>query len=232
MIPLEKPDRPLVHSNGRLIRSSMAMTARATAIMLLTTSSFAQTVPLSSNPSASVAPGDVRVHPEAPNPRTTPDQQKYELRVPGGLAFSEFRGYEDWAVVAIDHTDDLMKEIVANPVAVAAFRAGIPGNGKPFPDGSRLAKVEWRPKKSADAPYDIKVPGEIYDVDFMVKDIKRFADTGGWGYAVFKHDAVSGSYTPATLSHKPPQGNDAKCGAACHTSVRAKDYVFTDYAKR
>src|SRR5262249_6006992 len=116
------------------------------------------------------------------------DQAKYDLKVPGGLAFSEFRGYEDWAVVAIDHTDDLMKEIVANPVAVAALRAGIPGNGKPFPDGSKLAKVEWKPKKSPDAPYDIKVPGEVYDVDFMVKDVKRFADSGGWGYAVFKHD--------------------------------------------
>ena len=40
------------------------------------------------------------------------------------------------------------------------------------------------------------------------------------------------SYTPATLTHKPPQGNDAKCGAACHTIVKGKDYVFTDYAKR
>jgi hypothetical protein len=159
-------------------------------------------------------------------------QDKYSLKVPGGLAFSEFRGYEDWAVVAIDHTDDLMKEIVANPVAMAAFRAGIPGNGKPFPDGSKMAKVEWRPKKSPDAPYDIKVPGAVYDVDFMVKDAKRFADSGGWGYAVFEHDPASDMYTPATLTHKPPQANDAKCGFACHTIVKEKNYVFTEYAKR
>ena len=160
------------------------------------------------------------------------EQSKYTLKVPGGLAFSEFRGYEDWAVISIDHTADLMKTIVGNPVAMDAFRAGIPGNGKPFPDGAKMAKVEWRPKKSPDAPYDINVPGSIYDLDFMAKDAKRFADSGGWGYAVFKYDAAAGTYTPATVTHKPPQGNDATCGSACHTIVKAKDYVFTDYAKR
>jgi hypothetical protein len=159
-------------------------------------------------------------------------QDKYSLKVPCGLAFAEFRGYEDWAVVAIDHTEDLMKVIVADPVAIDALRAGVPRNGKPFPDGSKMAKVEWRPKKSPDAPYDINVPGAVYDIDFMVKDAKRFADSGGWGYAVFKHDAASGIYAPATLNHKPPQGNDAKCGFACHTIVAGKDYVFTEYAQR
>ena len=159
-------------------------------------------------------------------------EDKYNLKVPGGLAFSEFRGYEDWAVISIDHTEDLMKVIVGNPVVMDAFRAGIPGNGMSFPDGSKMAKVEWRPKKSPDAPYDINVPGTVYDLDFMVKDARRFADSGGWGYAVFKHDAASGTYEPATHTHKPPQGNDARCGAACHTIAKAKDYVFTEYAKR
>ena len=96
-------------------------------------------------------------------------QDKYNLKVPGGLAFSEFRGYEDWAVVAVHHTEDLVKVVVGNPVTMDAFRAGIPGNGKPFPDGSKMAKVEWRPKKSPDAPYDVTVPGTVYDLDFMVK---------------------------------------------------------------
>jgi len=159
-------------------------------------------------------------------------QDKYNLKVPGGLGFSEFKGYEDWALIAIDHTDDLMKAIVGNPVEMDAFRAGIPGNGKPFPDGTKMAKVEWRPKKSPDAPYDINVPGTVYDLDFMVKDAQRFADSGGWGYAVFKYDSGSGTYTPATLAHMPPQANDAKCGSACHTIAKAKDYVFTNYAKR
>jgi cytochrome P460 len=162
----------------------------------------------------------------------TSAEDKYNLKVPGGLAFSEFRGYEDWAVIAIDHTDDLMKVIVGNPATIDAFRAGIPGNGKPFPDGSKMAKVEWHPKKSPDAPYDINVPGTVYDLDFMVKDAKRFADSGGWGYAVFKHDATSGTYVPADRTHKPPQGNDARCGAACHTIAKTKDFVFTEYARR
>ena len=95
-----------------------------------------------------------------------------------------------------------------------------------------MAKVEWRPKKISDAPFDVTVPGALYDLDFMVKDVKRFADSGGWGYAVFKHDAATGMYEPATRTHKPPQGNDAKCGSACHTIAKAKDYVFTEYAKR
>ena len=159
-------------------------------------------------------------------------QDKYTLKVPGGLAFSEFRGYEDWAVLTIDHTDDLMKVILANPVAMEAFRSGVPRNGKPFPDGSRMAKVEWHPRKSPDAPYDINVPGTVYDLDFMVKDASRFADSGGWGYAVFRNDPASGTYEPATLTHKPPQGNDAKCGFACHTIVKGKDFVFSEYARR
>ena len=111
-------------------------------------------------------------------------------------------------------------------------KAVVPGNGKPFPDGSKMAKVGWKPKKSPDAPYDIKVPGAVHDVDFMVKDSKRFADSGGWGYGVFKYDAASDMYTPATLTHQPPQGNDAKCGLACHTIVMGKDYVFTELARR
>lgn len=159
-------------------------------------------------------------------------QDKYSLKVPGGLGFSEFKGYEDWAVIAIDHTDDVMKVIVGNPVVIEAFRTGVPANGKPFPDGSKMAKVEWQPRRSPDAPYDIKVPGTINNLGFMIKDAKRFADSGGWGFGAFTYDAGSGSYSPTDRTHKPPQGNDAKCGIACHTIVKAKDYVFTDYAKR
>ena len=88
------------------------------------------------------------------------------------------------------------------------------------------------PAKSPDAPYDITVPGTNYDLDFMVKDSTRFPDSGGWGYAVFKYDTASGMYTPATQTHKPPQGNNAKCGTACHMIAKPKDYVFTEYAKR
>ena len=66
----------------------------------------------------------------------------------------------------------------------------------------------------------------------MVKDSKRFADSGGWGYAAFEYDAATDAFRPGTEADVPPQGNDAKCGFACHTIVKARDYVFTDYAHR
>jgi hypothetical protein len=158
-------------------------------------------------------------------------QDKYTLRVPGGLEFSEFKGYEGWQVVSISQDGPLVAAILANPVMIDAYLAGIPGNGKPFPDGARMAKIHWTPKKSETFPA-ATVPGAQHDVDFMVKDSKRFADSGGWGYAVFEYDAASDTFTPGTLAATPPQGNDAKCGFACHTIVKARDYVFTEYAHR
>ena len=158
-------------------------------------------------------------------------QDKYSLTVPGGLAFSEFRGYETWQVVSISHDGDLLAVILANPTMIDAYRAGVPGNGKPFPDGAKMAKIHWNPKKLETFP-NATVPDTLHDVDVMVKDSKRFADSGGWGYAVFDWDAKSSSFTPGTLAGTPPQGNDAKCGFACHTIVKNRDYVFTDYGKR
>lgn len=158
-------------------------------------------------------------------------QDKYTVKVPGGLAFSEFRGYEAWETVSISQTDKAIAVIVANPVMINAFKAGAPGNGKPFPDGSKMAKIHWNPKKS-ETFVGPTVPGSLHDVDFMQKDAKRFADSGGWGYAFFKYDAASDKFTPGTTADQPPQANDAKCGLACHTIVKTRDYVFTDYSKR
>lgn len=158
-------------------------------------------------------------------------QAKYAVRVPNGLAFSEFRGYEGWQTVSISRNDKLMAVILANPVMINAYQSGIPGNGKPFPDGSKMAKIHWNPKMNQAFP-GTTVPASLHDVDFMVKDSKRFADSGGWGYGAFEYDVASGMFTPATLKDKPPQGNDAKCGFACHTIVKARDYVFTDFGHR
>jgi hypothetical protein len=158
-------------------------------------------------------------------------QDKYTLEVPGGLAFSEFRGYEGWQVVSTSQNDNLVAAILANPVMIDAYQAGIPANGKPFPDGAKMAKIHWNPKKNQYFP-DTTVPGTLHDVDFMVKDSKRFADSGGWGWAAFKHDAASNTFTPATLADQPPQANDAKCGVACHTIAKTRDYVFTEYGMR
>jgi hypothetical protein len=157
---------------------------------------------------------------------------KYDLQVPGGLAFAEFRGYDGWQTIAVSHNGEMLAVILGNPAMIEAFKAGIPGNGKPFPDGAKMAKIHWNAKMNAAEPGDPTVPDSLHDVDFMVKDSKRFADSGGWGYAEFEYDAATDAYRPGTTSDKPPQANDAKCGFACHTVVAAKDYVFTSYPKR
>jgi mono/diheme cytochrome c family protein len=161
-----------------------------------------------------------------------PTQDKYAVKIPNGLAFSECRGYESWAVIAISNNGDKLAAILGNPVMIDAFKSGIPGNGRPFPDGAKMAKVHWNAKVNAGEPGAPTVPGPQHDVDFMVKDHERFTNSGGWGYGAFEYDAASNTFTPATLKDKPPQGHDATCGFACHSTVKTKDYVFTDYGHR
>jgi hypothetical protein len=115
-------------------------------------------------------------------------QDKYTVKLPNGLAFSDWRGYEDWQLISSSKTDDRMKVILGNPTIIAAFKSGIPGNGKPFPEGSKIAKVQWKPKKSTEAPFSVDVPDTLADLFFMEKDSKRFPETGGWGYAQFDYD--------------------------------------------
>jgi hypothetical protein len=158
-------------------------------------------------------------------------QDKYTVKVPGGLAFSEFRGYESWQLISISHDGTVMAATLGNPAMIKAYEAGYPENGKPFPDGSKMAKIHWTPEKSQRSLGAI-VPSKLHDVDFMVKDSKRFKDSGGWGWGAFEYDNASRTFTPATTADKPPQGNDAKCGFGCHTVVQKRDYVFTDYQNR
>jgi len=89
-------------------------------------------------------------------------QDKYTLKVPGGLAFSEFKGYEGWQLISVSHNGPLLAAILGNPTMIEAYKAGI----------------------------------------------------------------------PADSTANPPQGNDAKCGFACHQIVKKEDYVFTEYAPR
>jgi hypothetical protein len=159
-------------------------------------------------------------------------QDKYTVKVPGGLAFSEFKGYEGWQTISVSHSSQALAVILGNPLMIEAFKAGIPGNGKPFPDGAKMAKVHWVPKKYEIAPGQPTVPDVQHDVDFMVKDSKRFADGGGWGYGAFEYDPAAATFRPATTSDSPPQANDAKCGVGCHTIVKSRDYVFTEYQTR
>ena len=151
-------------------------------------------------------------------------QDKYAVKVPNGLPFSEFKGYEDWQVVAVSQTDDLLKAMVANPTMIAAYEAGIPGNGKPFPDGSKIAKIEWKPKKSTEAPFSVRIPDVLQDVFLIEKDSKKYPNTKGWAYAVF-------DYQPASDTFSPNKTGTIECGFACHTRVANKDYIFTAYGQ-
>jgi hypothetical protein len=159
-------------------------------------------------------------------------QDKYTLKVPNGLAFAEFKGYESWQTISVSHNGDKLAVILGNPAMIEAYRTGVPGNGKPFPDGAKMAKVHWVFKKNDAAPGQPLQPDILHDVDFMAKDGKRFADSGGWGYAEFEYDGATGAYRPGTTADQPPQSHDAKCGFACHTIVKQQDYVFTGFAKR
>ena len=153
------------------------------------------------------------------------NNDKYSLKSPSGIAFSDFRGYEDWSVVSSARTDEILKVIVANPAMIKAFKSGIPVNGQPFPDGSMIAKLQWKLKKSTEAPFVVEVPDVYSQAFLMEKDSKRFSKSGGWGYAVFNYDAASDTFAadPKSLSD---------CGFACHTPVKAKDYIFHPYQKR
>jgi hypothetical protein len=153
------------------------------------------------------------------------NKDKYSLKSPSGIAFSDFRGYEDWAVVSSARTDDILKVIVANPTMIEAYKAGVPGNGQPFPEGSMIAKLQWKQKKSTEAPFVVYVPDFLTQDFVMEKDSKRFPKTGGWGYAVFNYDAASDKFTP-----DPKSLSD--CGQTCHVAVKAKDYIFHPYQKR
>ena len=159
-------------------------------------------------------------------------QDKYSVKVTNGLGFSEFRGYEGWQTISISYSGELLASTLGNPAMIDALKAGIPDNGKPVPDGAKMAKIHWQAKKNESAPGQPLVPGTLHDIDLMVKDSKRFADSGGWGYAAFNYDRASDTFSPGTLDDNPPQGNDAKCGFACHTVVKNRDYVFTEYGKR
>jgi len=95
---------------------------------------------------------------------------------------------------------------------------------QPFPDGSKIAKLQWKFKKSTEAPFDVDVP-DVFSQAFVIeKDAKRFPNSGGWGYALFNYEAASDRFTA------DPSPSD--CGHACHMAVKAKDYIFHPYQKR
>jgi hypothetical protein len=153
------------------------------------------------------------------------NMDKYSLISPGGIKFSDFRGYEDWSVVSSARTEEVLKVIVANLAMIKAYKTGVPGNGQLFPERSMIVKLQWKPKKSTEAPFAVDVPEVFKQVFVMEKNSKRFQKTGGWGYAVFNYDAASDKFTADPQSLQD-------CGNTCHVAVKAKDYIFHPYQKR
>jgi hypothetical protein len=154
-------------------------------------------------------------------------QDRYELTAPNGVSFSEIRGYETWQAIAPSKVKDGIKVILGNPQMIKAYQGGIPRNGKPFPDGAKVVKIEWSAKPHP-ADHGALVPSTLRSVAFIIKDSKRFPETSGWGYAQFLYDPKAESFKPF--------GEDASFGKtvcfACHTKVAATDYIFTAYQPR
>jgi hypothetical protein len=155
-------------------------------------------------------------------------QDRFTLKSPNGIAFSEFRGYEAWESVAPSQTGDGIKVILANPVMIKAYKKGIPNDGQAFPEGSVVAKIEWSKTSNPESPYAVNVPGTVKSVAFIEKDSKRFPDTNGSGYAEFTSDTASAAF-------KPVGENAAFAKNLCHECripVKAKDYIFTGHPAR
>jgi hypothetical protein len=155
-------------------------------------------------------------------------QDAFEQKAPNGISFSEIRGYEAWQVIAPSQRTDNneLRIILGNTVMIEAYKKGIPGNGKPFPEGSVVVKIGWSEKKSPDFPAAIE-PDELKRVEFIMKDSRRFPDTSGWGYARFLYDAKTSTFTP--------YGKDSSFAQECyqcHTVVKGKDFIFTSYPQR
>jgi hypothetical protein len=155
-------------------------------------------------------------------------QDAYALKAPNGISFSEIRGYEAWQVIAPSRRTDNneLRIVLGNATMIKAYKAGVPGNGKPFPEGSIVVKIGWSEKKSPDFPAAME-PGELKRVEFIIKDSRRFPDTSGWGYARFLYDVKASTFTP--------YGKDSSFAQECyqcHTIVKGKDFIFTSYPHR
>ena len=94
-------------------------------------------------------------------------QDRYTLKAPNGVSFSEFKGYETWQDVAVSQVPDGIKLIAANKAMIDAYRSGVPGNGEAFPEGSMVVKIEWSQKKNTESPYPVTIPDKLMSVSFI-----------------------------------------------------------------
>jgi hypothetical protein len=141
--------------------------------------------------------------------------QKTEVsRAPNGIRLPD--GYKNWQLISSSHRTDnnTLRVILGNDIAVQAARNG---STNPWPDGSIMAKLVW--KDTAHEQWsDATIPGAFVHAEFMIKDAKKFAATGGWGFARWLN------------MEQKPYGKDAdfvqEC-YNCHTPMKHNDYVFT-----
>jgi hypothetical protein len=155
-------------------------------------------------------------------------QDKFELKAPNGIAFSEIRGYETWPFIAPSYRTDNneLRVILGNKTMIDSYKSGVPGNGEPFSDGSIIVKIGWSERTSPVFPAAHE-PDVLKRVEFIIKDAARFPATSGWGYARFVYDEKSDTYTP--------YGKDASFARECyqcHTLVKGRDFIFTGYPRR
>lgn len=133
------------------------------------------------------------------------------------------RGYREWRLVSVAHEEGNLNDIRAilgNDEAINAYREG----KLPFPEGAVIARIAWRhvPSEENNKAFGRAqsfVPGDAppWYLQFMVKDSKKYAATGGWGYAQFDKDGKPG-----------PESDMKKC-FPCHEAIKGRDFVFTRY---
>jgi hypothetical protein len=133
-------------------------------------------------------------------------------------------GYRDWRLISVAHeAGDLndLRAILGNDKAIKAYQDG----KLPFPEGTIIARIAWRhvPSEENNKAFGRAqsfVPGDAppWYLQFMIKDSKKYAATGGWGYAQFDKDGKPG-----------PEADLKKC-FPCHQAVKDRDFVFTRYA--
>ena len=163
--------------------------------------------------------GIVAYKAQASEPSDGDSSPIYGVKIPAG--------YRDWKLIAVDHLlvagkADQLRAQLGNDIAIKAFKEG----KVPFPDGSIIAAIHWTRVPSEDNNTVLAGPfpgaqsfvvGSPVNVQFMVKDSKKYAATGGWGFADFKDG-------------KPGDKALHETCFACHTPAKDRDYVFTRYA--
>jgi len=135
-----------------------------------------------------------------------------------------FPGYRDWRLISVAHEEGSLNDIRAilgNDIAIKAYRE----DKLPFPDGTVIARIAWKDVPSAEnnkvfgqAQSFVAGPAPEWYLQFMVKDSKKYAATGGWGFAQFDKDG------------KPADEAKLKTCFSCHVPIKAHDFVFTHYA--